>query len=310
MIFNIQKCSIHDGNGLRTLVFFKGCPMKCLWCANPESQSYKAEIMESPSRCIDCGECARVCPEGAIKRDAEGYLRINRDACTDCFKCTDVCYAGSKFISGKDYSVEELYKEIQKDRKFYTLYGGGVTFSGGEPLTYGAYLTKIAKKCQENGINVAIESCGYAKYEDFESALPYIDSMFMDIKHIDKEKHKELTGKGNELILENIRCIAEYGIPITVRTPVIPGYNDTLENIIGIAKFIADVPGIQAYELLPYHNFGESKYKALGMEYGLKDVSAPEDEGVRKLVKSANEILKQHGKTCFYVKDNEKEIVI
>lgn len=160
MIFNIQKCSIHDGDGLRTLVFFKGCPLRCMWCANPESQSYQKEILESPVRCIGCGVCRSVCPEGAIRDDGT----IDRDLCTGCFKCIDVCYAESKRIAGREYTVEELYHEIQKDKSFYSRYGGGVTFSGGEPLTHGAYLARIAKKCRDHKIHVMVESCGYARY--------------------------------------------------------------------------------------------------------------------------------------------------
>lgn len=309
MIFNIQKCSIHDGNGLRTLVFFKGCPMECLWCANPESQSYKSEIMESQTRCIGCGACQEVCPESAITFGSDGF-RIDRSLCKRCFKCTERCYAESKSVVGKDYSVEELFAEIEKDRFFYSMYGGGVTFSGGEPLTHPTFLAEIAKKCHESGINVVVESCGYGIYDEFKKALPYIDNMFLDIKHIDSNIHKSLTGKGNELIFDNIRRIAEFGIPITTRTPVVPGYNDSPENIIGISEFISTVPGITEYELLAYHNLGESKYKSLGREYALEDVSPPSDEKMRRLVKYSNRILQHYGKRCFFVKDNKKEIII
>lgn len=309
MIFDIQKCSIHDGDGLRTLVFFKGCPMECLWCANPESQSYKAEIMESQTRCIGCGACQAVCPESAITFGPHGY-KIDRSLCTLCFKCTDRCYAESKSVTGKEYSVEELFAEIDKDRVFYSMYGGGVTFSGGEPLTHAKFLTQIAKKCHENGINVVVESCGYGRYDEFKKALPYIDSIFLDIKHIDSAIHKSLTGKGNELILDNIRRIAEFGIPITVRTAVVPGYNDSVENITGISEFISTIPEIKEYELLAYHNLGEGKYKALGRDYGLKDVVPPTDEEMRKLVRSSNQILGDYGKVCFYTNDNEKEMII
>ena len=309
MIFNIQKCSIHDGNGLRTLVFFKGCPMKCLWCANPESQSYKAEIIESQTRCIGCGACQRVCPESAITLGSNGY-RIDRGLCTNCFKCTEVCYAESKTVVGRDYTIEELFAEIEKDRPFYSMYGGGVTFSGGEPLTHPTFLAGIAKKCRENGINVVVESCGYGIYEEFKKALPFIDSMFLDIKHINSETHKSLTGRGNELILDNIKRIAQYGIPIIARTPVIPGYNDSVENIIGISEFISRVSGIIEYELLAYHNLGESKYRSLGRSYKLENVSPPSDDRMRKLVKLSNQVLQNYGKKCFFIKDNKKEIII
>lgn len=305
MIFNIQKCSIHDGKGLRTLVFFKGCPLRCKWCANPESQSYQPEIMVSPAKCIGCGFCRDACRKGAIKEDGT----IDRTLCDLCMKCVDLCYAESKKAVGRDYSLQELYREIEKDKPFYKLYGGGVTFSGGEPLTHGEYLAEIAKKCQDNGIGVVVESCGNADYNSFKCALPYIDSVFMDIKHIDSMVHKELTGAGNELILDNIRRISDYGIPITVRTPVVPGMTDTEDNIGGIAAFAAEIPAVKEYELLAYHNFGESKYKALGRDYELTGTGTPEDDVMRNLVKTANDILVPYGKECFWTKDNTREVV-
>lgn len=305
MIFNIQKCSIHDGEGLRTLVFFKGCPLRCKWCANPESQSYEREIMESPVRCIGCGMCRQVCPRGAIRSDGT----IDRELCDKCMKCIDVCYAESKRIAGRDYTIEELYKEIEKDKPFYASFGGGVTFSGGEPLTHGAYLAEIAETCHKKGISVMVESCGYGEYESFKDALPYIDAMFMDIKLMDTERHKKLTGAGNELILENIRRISENGIPITIRTPIVPGCNDDAGNIKAIAEFVGTLPSVKEYELLAYHNFGEPKYKALGREYLLRGTNAPGDEYMRELVRTAGRVLAEYGKQCFWTKNNNKEVL-
>lgn len=305
MIFNIQKCSIHDGEGLRTLVFFKGCMLRCRWCANPESQKYTPEIVESPTKCIGCRCCSQVCPKNAIRADGT----IDRNLCDNCMKCTDICYAEAKRVAGKEYTTEELYKEIEKDKPFYEIYGGGVTFSGGEPLTHGDELRDIAKMCKEKGISTMVESCGFAKFEGFKDALPYIDGMFMDIKHIDSEKHRELTGQGNELILENIRKISEGGMPITIRTPVVPGYNDDVENIRAIAEFVGTLPTVREYELLAYHNLGESKYKSLGRAYELHDVKIPSNEHMRELVKAANEVLAKYNKECFWTKENNKEVV-
>ena len=189
MIFNIQKCSIHDGHGLRTLVFFKGCPLRCPWCANPESQDYGIQIMEYPSKCIGCGLCARCCPYGAIGPDG----RIDRSLCPrECQRCSQTCYAEAKKTVGRDYTIDELFKEINKDKIFYDIKGGGVTFSGGEPLTHGAYLKEIARKCRENRINVCVESCGYAPFASFKDALEYIDSMFMHIKDREAELGKHI----------------------------------------------------------------------------------------------------------------------
>ncbi len=309
MIFNIQKCSIHDGVGLRTIVFFKGCPLHCPWCANPESQSYKKQIMEFPRKCIGCGACVKACEVGAIHPQEDG-LRIDRNACTNCFRCTDVCFAEAKTTVGEEKTAQELFTEVNKDRYFYEIRGGGVTFSGGEPLTQPELLYETAKKCKQNRLHTTMETCGYGKFEDFEKALDYIDDMFIDIKHMDSAVHKELTGVGNEVILSNIKAIAARGIPIIIRTPVIPGYNDTEENIRQTADFIKDIPNINEYELLPYHNFGESKYSSLGIPYKLKDVEIPEDEEIQSLVRAANQILKPYGKQCFYMKKNKKEIVL
>ena len=304
MIFNIQKCSIHDGHGLRTLVFFKGCPLHCPWCANPESQSYSFEISEYPSKCVGCGMCIMRCPVQAIGQDGH----IDRTLCPEkCTECTDICYAEAKRLVGKEYTIDELFTEIKKDKIFYDIKGGGVTFSGGEPFTHGEYLRQIAKKCHDNRIDVCVESCGYSAFDSFKGALPYIDSIFMDIKIMDSQRHKEITGGSNELILKNIKRISQTGIPMTIRTPVVPGYTDMEENIRAIAEFVSGLASVKEYELLRYHNFGESKYKALGKEYELKGVEPPTDEEMLRLAGIANDILNKHGKHSFYMKDNKKE---
>lgn len=304
MIFNVQKCSIHDGHGLRTLVFFKGCPLRCPWCANPESQSYNHEVTEYPSKCVGCGLCIERCPKHAIGKDGH----VNRLCCPrDCTVCTDICYAEAKKAVGRDYTIDELFNEINKDKIFYDIKGGGVTFSGGEPLTHGEYLAQIAKKCKQNHINVCVESCGYSQFESFKNALPYIDSMFMDVKLIDPKKHEAITGKSNDLILENIKRISQYGIPLTIRTPIVPGYTDSEENIKGIAEFVSQLPTVKEYELLRYHNFGESKYGALGREYALKGIQPPSDERMLEFTEIANGVLNKHGKYSFFMKDNKKE---
>ena len=308
MIFNIQKCSIHDGLGLRTLVFLKGCPLRCLWCANPESQSYQQEIMEFPRKCIHCGACQRVCQSAISVKDGE--FIIDRERCTKCFKCTEVCYAESKEVVGEEMDMDTLFKELNKDRRFYQRSGGGVTFSGGEPLTHPDFLAEIAGKCKRNRINTTIETCGYGNYDEFKKALPFIDSMFIDLKHMDSDVHKRLTGVGNEKILSNTRTISTHGIPITIRTPVVPGCNDSIDNIEAIAAFISELPNVQEYELLSYHNLGSSKYQSLGIPYALEDVKPPAEEDMMELVRRANLILAPHGKQCFYMIKNKKEIVI
>ena len=306
MIFDIQRCSIHDGAGLRTLVFFKGCPLRCLWCANPESQSYEEEIMETPIKCIGCERCVKICTKKAISLTENGY-KIRREKCAHCYKCIDNCFSGAKRLTGIEYEVDELYKEINKDRIFYSMYGGGVTFSGGEPLTQPAYLAQIAEKCKKGGFNVAIESCGFGDFEKFKVVLPYIDYVFFDIKHIDSEAHKEITGAGNELILENLKHIADAGIPMTVRTPIVPGYTDTVENVVGIAQLIKKILSVEGYELLKYHELGKSKYKALNREYPMQGIKPPSDDEMKALVKASNEVFTGTNKKCFVVVNNNQE---
>ena len=265
--------------------------------------------MEFPKKCIGCGACVKACSRHLIHPDGNA-LRIDRSRCSVCFQCTDVCYAEAKKTVGTEMTADEIFREVKKDRFFYQVKGGGVTFSGGEPLTQPDLLYETAKKCKQNRINTAMETCGYGRFEDFEKVLDYIDSMFIDIKHMDSKIHKELTGVGNERILDNIRRIALHGVPIIIRTPVIPGYNDSPENIQAIADFIKDIPNIQEYELLPYHNLGESKYASLGIPYHLEDVKPPTDEAITALVRLANQILQPYGKSCFYTKKNKKEIVL
>lgn len=308
MLFNIQKCSVHDGCGLRTLVFFKGCPLRCLWCANPESQSFKPQIMESPAKCIGCGACIRTCPEGAITMSPEGYT-IDRGKCTSCFRCADRCYAEAKYVMGKEYTIDELLKEIKKDKLFYDQKGGGVTFSGGEPLCQPEYLTEITRACHRSGIHVMLESCAMGEFSAFKSALPYIDAMFVDIKHIDTKIHKQLTGSGNEIILKNIAAISDFGIPLTVRTPIIPGLNDSIENIRGIARFIKTLKTVKEYELLPYHKLGVNKYRALGRAYQLDEIQPPAGSEMENLVREANAVLNDTGIECFYTKDNARVVI-
>ena len=261
--------------------------------------------METTVRCIGCGACKTACPKGAIGED----FRINRNLCSKCLNCVDVCYAESKKKIGKEYTTEELYKEILKDKPFYSIYGGGVTFSGGEPFTHTSELKEIAKKCHDNGIHVLLESCGYGKYELFKELLPCVDGMFLDIKIMDSQRHKEVTGVDNALILENIRSISEFGIPVTIRTPIVPGYTNTKENIEAIAGFVATLPTVKEYELLAYHNFGESKYDSLGEQYKLKGTQVPEDEEMRELVKCANKVLNNSKKICLWTKNNNKEVI-
>lgn len=306
-VINIQKCSIHDGRGMRTTVFFKGCGLHCLWCANPESIRFKPEVSLNPNNCMGCGFCAKLCPNGAATKDAEGRLGFDRSKCTGCGACAKTCPTDARKLFGEEYTVDALFKKIYQDRFYFQQSGGGVTFSGGEALMQPEFLEAIAKKCRSYKINVCIESCGCGDYEKFKSCLDYIDYIFFDLKHMDTEMHKKITGQGNEHILENLKKIDAHGIETCVRTPVVPGWNDSEENIRATAQFIAGLGSVRRYELLAYHKLGVNKYSILGREYPLPDVVEPTAEQMQRLVDVANEVLLPVGKKCFYNKDNQAD---
>jgi len=284
LIFNIQRYSIHDGPGIRTLVFMKGCPLRCLWCDNPEGQLMRPEVLFSEVRCIKCWKCVDICPVNAIVK-RENTIEINRKICINCGKCAEVCYAEAIRLAGKWVTVEEVLKEIIKDIIFYEVSQGGVTVGGGEPTMQPEFTTQLLKACKEHGINTAIETCGYTKWENFQKMLKYLDLIFYDIKHMDSKKHQLLTGKPNELILENLEKLSRETVPIIVRIPLVPGCNDQKENIKSTAKFLSKLGGnIVRVEILPYHRLGITKYKQLGREYQLNNVKPPSKEKLQDVV--------------------------
>lgn len=304
-IFNIQKCSIRDGRGMRTSVFFKGCGLHCLWCANPEGISFEPEITLNPQNCIACNACMQHCPTGASRLEDHNTPVFERDKCGRCGLCADLCPTEARKLNGQEYTVDQLFKRIYQDRFYFQHSGGGVTFTGGEALMQPQFLLAICKKCREYGINVAIETCGCGDYDKFAPCLDYIDFIYFDLKHMDSDQHLKWTGQRNEHILENLRRISAHGNEIIVRTPVIPGINDSEENIQATAKFILPLASVQKYELLAYHKLGVNKYKLLGKPYLLEDVTEPTAEHMFHLVDVANEVLVPAGKKCFYNLNND-----
>lgn len=288
-IFNIQKMSIHDGPGIRTTVFFKGCPLRCIWCSNPESQRAGKEIACFPMRCVDCGYCSTVCPKGIIEKQSP-YKITNREECNLCEVCVRECCTNAKKSVGEEYTVDALLSEIMKDKSFYDSSSGGVTFSGGEPLMQHTFLLDILKACKANGVHTAIETTGYTKKEVLADIVANLDLIFMDVKHMNSDEHRKLTGVSNERILENLAFIAEHHENIIVRIPVIPGLNNSDENISATADFVAS-HNIKKLELLPYHNLGEVKYEQLGMKYALSDLGSPSDSEMEHLVKVAEKAI-------------------
>jgi len=282
IVFDIQRFSIQDGPGIRTTVFLKGCPLRCLWCSNPESQKFPPELFFSESLCVRCHRCVEVCPTGATELNSDGTIQINYELCKACGECVKVCPSGARTTSGKLMSIEEVLDMVKKDSLFYRNSGGGVTASGGEPLYQPDFLIGLFKECQEAGIQTALDTSGYARWETIEKILGYVDLVLFDIKHMDSEKHKEYTGVDNKLILRNAEKLAQERKPLIIRVPLIPGYNDSEENIMALARFMRERELVRI-DLLCYHQFGRKKYEMLGREYKLSGVNTYKDEEVQMI---------------------------
>ncbi len=283
LVFNIQHYSLHDGSGIRTILFLKGCPLRCRWCCNPESQKREREIFYLSDKCIgltECGVCAQACPSKAISFDsAQGAAHIRFASCTGCLRCAKVCPSGAIAIQGDAYSVKQLVDIVERDSVFYQNGNGGMTVSGGEPLSHIDFLEALLAEAHRRYIHTAIETCGCAPYASVRRAAQHLDQILFDIKSMDTYKHRAYTGRGNEQILENFaRLCAEFpDLPKRVRTPVVPGFNDTAEDIRAIREFLKDKPNV-TYEPLKYHSFGKGKYSALGRDYPMGDVSLSDKE--------------------------------
>ena len=270
-VFNIERFAIRDGPGIRTTVFLQGCPLRCLWCANPESMSPAPQLFYLENLCTRCYRCVEACPNKATTKTPEGAIAINRSLCKACGKCVEACPNKAREISGKLMTVEEVLEEVKKDALFYQNSGGGVTFSGGEPTQQPEFLWHLLKRCQESGIQTALDTSGFVKPEILKKVLEHTNLVLYDIKHMDPAKHKELTDVDNRLILENARMIAAMGKPMIIRVPLIPGHNDSRENLKALADFMLGL-GLKKIDLLPYHSLGKIKYQRLGMEYKLSDL--------------------------------------
>lgn len=285
---NIQKFSVHDGPGIRTTVFLKGCPLKCWWCHNPESQNKNHEIIYFEERCTRCGVCVKRCEENAIEIK-DNVVIIDKNKCNLCGKCSDFCPSNAREYVGKEFTVRELMKEVIKDEVFYDESGGGVTFSGGEPLIYVEFLKEALQFCKDRGIHTTLDTCGYVKWESFERIVDKVDLFLYDIKMMNDEKHKKYTGVGNKLILENLNRLSERGCNIFVRMPIIAGVNDDDENINESVCYLSKLNIIQV-NLLPYHKMGMDKYKRLKMQYKLSGTEKPSDEKMNEIVKKFRKV--------------------
>jgi pyruvate formate lyase activating enzyme len=264
MVFNVQRYSIHDGEGLRTLVFMKGCPLRCKWCSNPEGLTKDKALLVINSKCVGCGKCIDICTQSAVTT-SDGTLDWNKSLCNECMACTKVCVPGARSVCGKEYTIQELADIVERDSIFYTN-GGGVTVGGGEPLMQAEFVSDFLKCIKyDYGFSTAIETSSYSSWDNAKKVFDYVDIFHMDIKHMDDEIHKELTGVSNQLILENIKKVAEtYDFSqrsLIIRIPVIPGLNSSEDNIRKTAEFVKELQAAERIELLPYHSYGAVKYQ-------------------------------------------------
>lgn len=296
IILRIERASIHDGQGLRTVIFFKGCPLKCSWCSTPESHSFEPEKGYDPESCTGCGKCVAACPSVALSLSPHGNKVVtDTSLCALCYKCVEVCPSNAVKKYGLTLSIEEAVAEISKDEIFYFHSSGGVTISGGEPLSQPDFVSAILKESKKLGIHTAIESSLHVSYEAVEQVIPYLDVLYVDIKHMDSKTHYEWIGEGNRLILENIvkADSATQPLDIIIRIPLIPGFNDSDENLIKTLQYSEMLQKATGIELLPYHRLGLNTYGYLGKDYPCRELVVPNPEYLSERAA----FLKKHART-------------
>ncbi len=285
LIFNIQKFSVHDGDGIRTTIFFKGCPLRCEWCHNPESQNYGKEMVLHRHKCAACGGCVRACRYGA-NAIVNGKLVFDREKCVGCGECLEWCITEAREIAGKEYTVQQLVKEAKKDETFYDKSGGGVTLSGGEVMAVQDFdfVVKLCRMLKREGISVFIDTSGFCPYERFEQILPYTDVFLYDIKAIDPEEHKAVIGVDNKLILENLVRLSNAGANIYLRLPIVVGKNAETKDLTQVMDFMEENKvRLKQINLLPYHDIGKGKYAGLDRPYDEESMSVPPKDEMERL---------------------------
>ncbi|MFX1376017.1 MAG: glycyl-radical enzyme activating protein [Promethearchaeota archaeon] len=288
LIFNIQRFSVHDGPGIRTTVFMKGCPLQCLWCSNPESQDFSINLIVRDINCKVCGACVKACPQGAIFIAGKVSRKINWSKCNSCLLCVDSCLYHSLNRCGRYVTVREVLDEILQDTLFYKNSNGGVTVSGGEPLSQSRFVSDLLAECKKKGLHTALETTGHGAWREMEKVLRFVDLVLFDIKHLDPEKHQKMTGVKNSLILENLRKTAKHN-QVWLRVPLISGFNDSESHIKKIAILGKEI-GTEKVSLLPYHEGGKTKCEQLGIPYAFPDGKAPDEKHINQLKKIFEDI--------------------
>ncbi len=292
VVFDIKRCALYDGPGIRTTVFFKGCPMHCAWCHNPESLSEEPTLLFTENRCIGCAVCLEVCPSGAHKFE-NGQHTINRVLCENCGACVEECFAEALQRSGRHWSVQQVLEVALRDEPFYQSSDGGISLSGGEPLMQPRFALALLRQMKRSSLHTAVDTSGYASWKSIEPLLPFTDLILYDLKHMDSEQHRRITGVSNNVILNNLSRLDQAKKAIWVRLPLVPGYNDDEANYHALGLFLSKLNHIERIEILPYHRLAGSKYAQMGIEYPLKELPSPEPE----LVESRRQILLHYGLT-------------
>lgn len=286
-IFEIKRFAVQDGDGIRTTVFFKGCPLKCVWCHNPEGLLEKPQLAFYNHKCINCGECVLACPTGAHSLDGDKHF-YDRQKCIACGKCQSVCLGNALTLYGKEYSVEQLLPILLEDKDFYQNSGGGVTLSGGECLIYADFCAKLLQQLKQNGVSTAVDTCGFVQKSQLDKVIDYTDVFLYDVKAFDQQVHFNCTGQSNKIILENLLYLDKKGCKIEVRIPLVPQFN--LDQVEDIARFLSQLKNLTKVRVLAYHNYAGSKYSSLGMNNTL-----PQDLPTKQQVLTATNKLKEFG---------------